>query len=105
MARLGRIERVSGNTYRDLDTGRFIPFSEARPIIEQARYNAYLGQTPKGNFAKAADTFINFYGLSPEEANQRIASYRSAYKTFQDSGYAGDEPTLSSDDLINDFGV
>lgn len=96
MARLGRILRVTGNLYRDLDTGRFISWTDVQPILEQARQYGYLGAAARGRYRHAAETLELRYDIPVKESQRMIADWLGEKRKWLEEGEIGDEPKFPS---------
>ena len=96
MAGIGSIIHVSGLLYRDRETGRFLSWAEAEPIVTQARYYGYLSSVSRAdNYIKAVDSIIASSGMDEDAAKSLFADYLSRKKTWEESGRLGDTPELS----------
>lgn len=98
MAVLGRIARVTGNLYRDLNTGRFLSALEVAPVLQQARAFGYLSATKSGGFQKAFTTLTELRGFTPDRANSLIADFRARLREWKEGGRIGDRPYLETPD-------
>lgn len=96
MAVLGMIQRVAGHLYRDLYTGRFISWAEAKPVVEQATRYAYRRIAIRGNYAKAMDTIMRRTGLSESETQDIINKHRAAVRRWINEGRVGSIPQLTT---------
>lgn len=99
MAVLGRIQRISGDLYRNLDTGRFLPFSESEPIVSLSRVYGFRGAIATSeSLGRARDTIADRYGYNEIEARDRLANFRARLAEGDDKEVAYNEEILGEEE-------